>query len=128
MYLIRITCFVNFIQLKYVSLARPRFINSQSPNSSNVLEHKDVRMTCHGTGFPTPRTIWRRKIGGGFAEVKESPRFLVNANGSLTIVNAKAEDETDYSCELRNSHSYRAGLTIKLNINGKIFCSWFQEM
>ena len=85
-------------------------------------------MTCHGTGFPTPRTIWRRKIGGRFDEVKDSARFHLTTNGSLTIVNAKADDETDYSCEIRNSHSNGVDLTIKLNVNGKLFCSWFTEI
>jgi hypothetical protein len=85
-------------------------------------------MTCHGTGFPTPRVIWRRKIGGSFHEVKDSPRFHVTTNGSLTIRNAKAEDETDYSCEIRNSHSYRADLTIKLNVNGKFYSRLFKEV
>lgn len=98
-------------------ISRPRFVNPRSPNSTNVLEHGDVRITCHGAGFPTPRTIWRRKVGGSFDEVKDLPRFRVTTNGSLTILNAKAEDETDYSCEIRNSHSYRADLTIKLNVN-----------
>ena len=102
-------------------LGRPRFVSPCSPNSTNVLEHGDVRITCHGAGFPTPRTIWRRKVGGSFDEVKDLPRFRVTTNGSLTILNAKAEDETDYSCEIRNSHSYRADLTIKLNVNGKFY-------
>ena len=77
-------------------------------------------MTCYGTGFPTPRTIWRRKVGGSFDVIKESSRFYVTTNGSLTIKNATAEDETDYSCELRNSHSYRADRTIKLNVKGTL--------
>ena len=101
--------------------ARPRLANPQSPNSTNVLEHENVRMTCSSTGFPRPRVIWRRKIGGSFNEIKYSSRFHVTANGSLTILNAKADDETDYSCEMRNSHSYRADLTIKLNVNGEFY-------
>ena len=79
-------------------------------------------MICRSIGFPVPRVIWRRKIGGSFNEIKDSSRFRVTTNGSLTILNATAEDETDYSCEIRNSHSYRADLTIKLTVNGKF---WF---
>lgn len=98
---------------------RPRFMEPRSPNMTIVLENDDVQLTCRGTGFPQPRTIWRRKIGGSsFHVVKNSPRFHVTTDGSLTILNARPEDETDYSCEIRNSHSYRNDLTIKLHVNG----------
>lgn len=99
---------------------RPRFINPRSPNTSDVLEHKNAKLTCYGAGFPTPRTIWRRLEKGSFEKVKDSSRFVLTNNGSLTILNASAEDETDYSCEIQNSHSYSPHLTIKLNVNGKL--------
>ncbi|XP_028412686.1 Down syndrome cell adhesion molecule-like protein 1 homolog isoform X2 [Dendronephthya gigantea] len=98
-------------------ITRPRFINPHSPNTTDVLEHKNAQLACYGAGFPTPRTIWRRLERGSYEKVKDSSRFVLTNNGSLTILNASAEDETYYSCEIKNAHTFSPHLTIKLNVN-----------
>lgn len=106
------TCFI----LRY--LARPRFTNQHKPSQS-VLESKNAQLLCPvSSGFPTPRVEWQRRIQKSFKPIPESPRFLASLNGSLTILNVTAEDETDYSCIACNPNTYKESRTTKLNVNG----------
>uniref|UniRef100_A0A8D2IPK3 Vascular cell adhesion molecule 1 n=1 Tax=Varanus komodoensis TaxID=61221 RepID=A0A8D2IPK3_VARKO len=89
----------------------PRNTTISVTPSNTVKEGETVTMVCSTYGNPTPKVSWKKQLVNGDSQ-------LIQKTATLTIKNARAEDNGRYWCEAVNlfgKHRNAAEITIQVS-------------
>ncbi|KAM6127496.1 immunoglobulin superfamily member 10 [Phoenicopterus ruber ruber] len=96
-------------------LAKPRIIGGKLA-AFTVLADTDAFIPCEATGNPRPTIQWTKVSSGTDAlESRGGGRWMVFANGTLSIARAGLEDRGQYLCTAANPHGV-ARLLVTLSV------------
>lgn len=103
-----------FIDLDYSEPKQPKINRTKQPSTITPKDHRPVNMSvgtnltsllntpitinCLASGLPAPTIKWMKD--GKDIDVADG--YKINADGSLLIENAKAENSGRYTCEAEN--------------------------
>ncbi|XP_076197642.1 immunoglobulin superfamily member 10 isoform X2 [Aptenodytes patagonicus] len=95
--------------------AKPRIIGGKLA-AFTVLANSDAFIPCEATGNPHPTIQWTKISSGTDAlESRGDGRWMVFANGTLSITRAGLEDRGQYLCTAANPHG-TARLLVTLSV------------
>ncbi|XP_075573094.1 immunoglobulin superfamily member 10 [Pelecanus crispus] len=95
--------------------AKPRIIGGKLA-AFTVLADSDAFIPCEATGNPRPAIQWTKIPSGTDAlESRGDGRWMVFANGTLSITRAGLEDRGQYLCTAANTHG-TARLLVTLSV------------
>uniref|UniRef100_A0A8C0BA70 Immunoglobulin superfamily member 10 n=1 Tax=Buteo japonicus TaxID=224669 RepID=A0A8C0BA70_9AVES len=89
--------------------AKPRIIGGKLA-AFTVLANSDAFIPCEATGNPHPTIQWTKILSG-----RGDSRWMVFANGTLSITQASLEDRGQYLCTAANPHG-TARLLVTLSV------------
>jgi len=85
----------------YVGAEEPTFVETL-PDSSKVVEGRNLTLPCRGKGAPKPLVEWF--IGNSTTAVVSGDRISILSSGHLQILDLELFDENLYHCRLTNRH------------------------
>ena len=88
-----------------------------SPQNTKVLFGFNATFHCVSVGIPTPVVSWARKVGGKYEKLTSSEKYIVGET-SLSIIDARYEDELEYAC-FSDSPRLVRNATAKLDVFGR---------
>ena len=89
-----------------------------SPEDTKILFGYNATFQCVSVGVPTPLLTWARKINGKYEELTSNEKYVIGPT-SLSVIDARYEDELEYACFSKSPRLVR-NATAMLDVYGEL--------